>query len=117
MPIASPRILQAEIARHRLIDANEAAAGILEIDVVRQVIHERVQQVAFLLQALVGGRKFGGAIADALLQFRLGLAKFLFRLAKGAEKGRNSRQAGKQTGGSDQSQGFKVQIEHETRIA
>ncbi len=109
-------ILQSEITCHRLIDADEAALGILEIDVVRQVIHQRVQQVAFLLQTLVGGRKFGGAIADTSLQFCVGLAKLLFRLAKGAEKGSNSRQPSKQTYGNHQSQGFH-RIESDTRVA
>ena len=88
-------ILQSEVPRHRLIDANEAALGVLEVNVVRQVIHERLQQVAFLLQALVGGRKFGGAILDTLLQFGVGLAQFLFRPAEGAEQRSNSRQSGK----------------------
>ena len=109
-------VLQAEITGHRLVDANEAAVGILEINVVRQVVHQRVQQVAFLLQALVGSRKFGGAIADPLLQFRLGLAKLLFRLAEGAEKGSYSRQAGKQTRGSRPvPQAFKLPIESRNR--
>ncbi len=111
------RILQSEEARHGLIDAQEAAAGILEIDVVRQVIHERVQQVAFPLQAHVGGGKFGGAIANAPLQIGLGLAKLLLRPAKGAEEGSNSRQTGKDHDGDQQTHGFQLPVQGGSRIA
>ena len=46
-------VAQAEGSRQRLVDADEAAGGVLEVDVVGQVIHERVQQVAFLGQGLL----------------------------------------------------------------
>ncbi len=104
-------VLQANIAGHRLVDADEAALGILEVDVVRQVVHQRVQEVAFLLQVLVGGRQLGGAIADPPLQFRLRLAKFFLRLAEGAEQGSDSSQTGEKARGSQQLEGLQRQVE------
>ena len=37
--------------------------GVLEVDVVRQVVHQRVQQVALLLQILVGAGQLGVPLA------------------------------------------------------
>jgi hypothetical protein len=44
------RIGKAELGRHRLADADEPAGGVLEVDIVGQVVHDSMEQVAFLLQ-------------------------------------------------------------------
>ena len=40
---------QVDITGHGLVNADEAALRVFEVDVVRQVVHQRVEQVALLL--------------------------------------------------------------------
>ena len=47
------RVAQAEPVGQGLVDADEAALGILEVDRVRDGVHERVEQVTFLADRLL----------------------------------------------------------------
>src|SRR2546423_582010 len=45
---------QVEGSGQGLVDADEAAGGVLEVNVVGKVVHERVEQVPFVYQPLLG---------------------------------------------------------------
>ena len=47
-----------------LIDANEPAVEILEINMVRQVVHQRLQQIPFVRQRLFGLLSRGDVVED-----------------------------------------------------
>src|SRR6516162_3107078 len=40
------RIVKMESIHHGFVDAEETAGGVFEVDAVRQIVHERVEQVA-----------------------------------------------------------------------
>ena len=47
-------VTQAKVSSQGLVDADEVAGGVLEINVVGKIIHQRVEQVSFLNQRLLG---------------------------------------------------------------
>ncbi len=53
-------VAEAEGRGQGLVDANEAAGGVLEVDGVGEVIHKRVEQVSFLGQRLLGPLALAG---------------------------------------------------------
>ena len=78
---------------------------------MRQVIHERVQQVALLLQALIGCRQFGGAVANALLQVSLRLQQVVRQAGVHAEERHDAQQAEEKKQRNAQRQEFIARID------
>ena len=62
------RIRDAEQPRQCPVDADEATGFVLEVNAVREIVHQGMQQVAFLLQFVVRIGQFRRADADADLQ-------------------------------------------------
>ncbi len=66
------RMLQAKEPGHGLVDPQKTAGRVLEVDVMREVIHQRMEEIPLLLQFLVRSDEFCSPLADARCQFFAG---------------------------------------------